>query len=309
MRLSVGIPLHNEQDVFKTLRIRVMAVLDALPGGPHELVLIDDGSNDDTAQLMTEAAAEDSRIRVVFLSRNFGHQAAMGAALDHATGDVLVLMDGDLQDEPEIIPQFVRLYLAGADVVYARRASRQESFVMRGFYASYYRIVDWLAEIPLPLDSGDFALLGPRVVTALRQLPEHQRYLRGLRTWVGFTQVGLDVQRRARAAGQTKYTPLKLLQLAIDGICSFSTLPLRLATYLGLIAIASALSFTLFTLYMRVAGNSVPTGFTAALLVNVFLSGVQLVFLGVIGEYLGRVYNETKRRPPYVVAKVVGGGR
>ena len=308
MRLSVGVPLHNEEEVFGRLLQRLTAVLDALPGGPHEMVFVDDGSTDATGRLLAEAATHDSRVKVVTLSRNFGHQAAMGAALDHSVGDALVLMDGDLQDEPEVIPELMRLHLAGADVVYTRRASREESLPLRLAYRVYYRLVASLSEVPLPLDSGDFALLGAPVIGALRRLPEHQRYLRGLRTWVGFTQVALDVPRRARAGGTSKYTVLKLIQLAIDGVCSFSTLPLRAATYLGLVAVLASFTYAAYAIVMRIFGT-VPTGFTASLLVTTFLSGVQLVFLGVIGEYLGRVYNESKGRPPYVVAKVTGGNQ
>jgi dolichol-phosphate mannosyltransferase len=230
-------------------------------------------------------------------------QAALGAALDHCTGDALVLMDGDLQDEPEIIPELVRLHQAGADVVFTRRASRAEGPLMRMAYGLYYRIVAALSEVALPLDSGDFSLIGAPVIAALRRLPERQRYLRGLRTWVGFRQVGLAVERQARAAGRPKYTAMKLLQLAVDGVCSFSTVPLRAATYTGLAAVLLSMAFSVYTVVARFTGSSVPAGFTASLLVTSFLSGVQLMFLGVIGEYVGRLYSEAKGRPPYIVAR------
>ncbi len=307
MRLSIGIPLHNEEEVVPELLARLAAVLDALEGGPHQVVFVDDGSTDGTRRLLTSAARHDPRLKVVALSRNFGHQAALGAALDHATGDAIVLMDGDLQDEPEVIPELVREYAAGADVAYARRASREEGLLVRAAYKVYYRIVSSLSEVPLPLDSGDFALLGAPVVAALRRIPERQRYLRGLRAWVGFKQVGVDVQRRARVAGRTKYTTWKLMQLAVDGICSFSIVPLRAAALTGLAAIAAAGAFSGYAVYVRVVVGAVPAGFTASLVVMTVLSGVQLLFLGVIGEYLGRVYAETKGRPTYVVAEIVGG--
>jgi len=305
MRLSVGIPVHNEEDVIPALLARLFAVLDAIPGGPHEVVFVDDGSTDRSRQMLKDAAGLDQRIKVVGLSRNFGHQAALGAALDHVTGDAVVFMDADLQDEPEVIPEFVRHYQAGADVVYARRASREEGLLLRAAYRLYYRIVSSLSEVPLPLDSGDFALLAAPVVDALRRMPERQRYLRGLRAWVGFKQVGVDVQRRARAGGRPKYTIWKLMQLALDGICSFSIVPLRAATLTGLAAIAGAATFCLYALYERLVVGAVPAGFTASLIVMTWLSGVQLLFLGVIGEYLGRVYTETKGRPTYVVAEIV----
>jgi dolichol-phosphate mannosyltransferase len=242
---------------------------------------------------------------VVVLSRNFGHQAALSAALDHATGDAVVLMDADLQDEPEIIPEFVRHHNAGADVVFARRASREEGWMARTAYRLFYRIIAALSDIELPLDSGDFALLGAPVVSALRRLPEHQRYLRGLRAWVGFVQVGIDVKRSARRAGQPKYTTWKLLTLALDGICSFSIVPLRAAAIAGMVAIGASVAFAIYAVSVRLGGGQVPEGFTASLLIMTCLSGVQLLFLGIIGEYLGRVYGETKGRPSYVVAKIV----
>jgi len=307
MRLSVGIPIHDEEQVVPELVARVLATLDRVPGGPHEVVFVDDGSTDGSRQLLAAAAKRDPRVKVVALSRNFGHQAALGAALDHATGDAVVLMDGDLQDEPEVIPDLVRGHESGADVVYARRATREEGVLFRAAYRLYYRIVSSLSELPLPLDTGDFALLGPPVVAALRRLPEHQRYLRGLRAWVGFKQIGIDVQRRARAGGRRKYTTWRLLQLALDGICSFSIVPLRAATITGLVTIAAATAFALYAIYMRIVVGAVPVGFTASIVVMTLLSGVQLLFLGVIGEYLGRIYTEAKGRPRYIVAEIVGG--
>src|SRR5215813_782538 len=180
MRLSIGIPIHNEEEVVPELLKRLLAVIDALPGGPHEVVFVDDGSTDKSRSLLTDAARRDPRVKVVALSRNFGHQAALGAALDFATGDALVLMDGDLQDEPEIIPELLRQHEAGADVVYTRRASREEGLILRMAYKLYYRLMSALSEVPVPLDSGDFALLGAPVVATLRRMPERQRYLRGL---------------------------------------------------------------------------------------------------------------------------------
>ena len=305
-RLSIGIPIHNEEEILPELLTRLSAVLDAIPGGPHEVVFVDDGSTDGSRRLLTAAARADSRITIISLSRNFGHQAALGAALDFAKGDAVVLMDGDLQDEPEIIPELVRLHQAGADVVYTRRASRKEGLLLRLAYKLYYRIVSSVAEVPMPLDSGDFSLLGARVVSALRRMPERQRYLRGLRAWVGFTQTSVDVQRGARAGGRAKYTTWRLMQLALDGICSFSVVPLRAATFAGLAAIALAVAFTIYAVYVRITGGPTPAGFTASVLIVTLLSGVELLVLGVIGEYLGRIYAETKGRPPYIVAEIVG---
>ena len=307
MKLSVGIPVFNEQEVLPTLLARLLPVLDRLEGGPHEVIFVDDGSTDSSRAILEEAALRDSRIRVVLLSRNFGHQAALGAALDYASGDAVVLMDADLQDEPEVIPQFVAHHRAGADVVFARRRTREEGWLLRLAYRVFYRLISALSDTQLPLDTGDFALLGQPVVAALRSLPEHERYLRGLRAWVGFKQVGIDVDRQARAAGKAKYTTWKLMKLAADGVCSFSIVPLRAAAFTGLAAIAGSLAFSAYAVYVRIAVGQVPVGFTASLVIMTFLSGVQLLFLGVIGEYLGRVYGEAKGRPPYVVARVMGG--
>lgn len=307
MRLSVGIPVFNEQEVLPELLARLLPVLDGIEGGPHEVICVDDGSTDNSRGVLEDAAQRDPRIRVVVLSRNFGHQAALGAALDYATGDAVVLMDADLQDQPEVIPEFVARHRAGADVVYARRRTREEGWMLRLAYRSFYRLISALSDTKLPLDSGDFALLGQPVVAALRKLPEHERYLRGLRAWVGFTQVGIDVDRQARAAGKPKYTTWKLVKLAVDGICSFSIVPLRAAAVTGLIAIAGSVAFSMYAVYIRIAVGQVPEGFTASLVIMTFLSGVQLLFLGVIGEYLGRVYGEAKGRPSYVVSRVTGG--
>jgi dolichol-phosphate mannosyltransferase len=304
VRLSVGIPVYNEEAVIPELLSRLTRVIDAVDGGPHEIVFVDDGSTDRSRQLLTQAASGDSRIKVVVLSRNFGHQAALGAALDHVTGDAVILMDADLQDEPEVIPRFLHERRSGADVVFARRATRNEAVIRQTAYRTFYRIVAALADVRLPVDTGDFAMLDRRVVDILRELPEQQRYLRGLRAWVGFTQVGIDVDRPARFAGRAKYSWWGLIKLALDGICSFSVVPLRAAAVAGLIAIAAASASSVFAVYRRLVVGAVPEGFTASLLVTTFLSGVQLLFLGVIGEYLGRTYGEAKRRPPYVVAHV-----
>ncbi len=205
-RLSIAIPVFNEEAVVPELLQRVRAVLTAIPGGPHELLFVDDGSSDRTVQLLDAAAQDDSRIRVIVLSRNFGHQAAFSAALAHVRGDAIVLMDGDLQDAPEAIPEFIERYQQGYDVVYARRVRRKEGLLLRTAYALSYRLIAWSSNITLPLDAGDFALLSRRVVDTVNALPERQRYLRGLRTWVGFRQIGIDVERHERWAGRPKYT-------------------------------------------------------------------------------------------------------
>ena len=303
-RLSVAIPLHNEEPGIPELLSRLGAVLDTIPGGPHEIVLVDDGSSDRTLEVLDAAAQADPRIVVVALSRNFGHQPALSAALDFVTGDVVIAMDGDLQDRPESIPELLAKHHEGFDVVYAQRVKRKESLALRASYFVYYRLLSSLADTPQPLDSGDFALMTRRVVEQMRAAPEHNRYLRGLRSWVGFRQTGIMVERDERFAGMTHYGPLKLFKLASDGIFSFSIVPLRAAALLGLVAILITGAFSVYTLYARLVLHRTPVGFTSLMLFMAFLTGVQLFFLGVIGEYVGRIYHETKRRPLYVLGSV-----
>jgi glycosyltransferase involved in cell wall biosynthesis len=305
-RLSVAIPLYNEETTVEELLRRVRAVLDAVPGGPHEVVIVDDGSSDATLERLEEAAREDSRLRVVALSRNFGHQAALTAALDHVSGDAIVVMDGDLQDQPEMIPTLLERYRAGFDVVYVRRTRRKEPWWLRLAYHTFYRVLARIADLRLPLDAGDFALLSSRVVAALRRTPEYHRYLRGLRTWVGFRQTALDAERDRRYAGRSKYSLSRLVGLGLNGIFAFSILPLRLAALLGGVAIALSSAFGAYALYAKLVLRRSPQGFTALLLAIVFLSGVNLFFLGVIGEYIGRVYEQVKGRPVYVVRSLIG---
>lgn len=301
--ISVAIPVFNEEVLIPDLHNRVGAALDRIPGGPHQIVVVDDGSTDSTCELLEEAAARDPRIVVVALSRNFGHQTALAAALDYVTGDVTVMMDGDLQDPPEAIPLFLERYKQGYDVVYARRVNRKEAWWLRACYYLFYRIIGALSSINLPLDSGDFGLMSGRVVNEIRRMPEHHRYIRGLRTWVGFRQIGVSIERDARGAGKTKYSPLRLLKLASDGIFAFSIVPLRAASLTGAAATVLSVLYAIYSLYVKFRSHS-PQGFTALVLAITFLSGINMFFLGIIGEYVGRVYEEAKGRPHYVVRKV-----
>ena len=306
-RLSVAVPVYNEEESLPLLLARLGAVLDALPGGPHEMVFVNDGSRDATLELLRAAAAADPRVRAVSLSRNFGHQQAITAALDHATGDAVLVMDADLQDTPESIPQFVDLFLQGYDVVYAQRVARKEAAWKRAAYYGFYRLAARLSTVPLPLDAGDFGLMSRRVVDLLRAMPERHRYLRGMRAWAGFRQIGVPVERAERGAGESKYSLRRLMGLAFDGIFAFSVIPLRAAAAAGVLAMLLSALFALYSLVAKLFLGQSPQGFTALILVITFLSGVQLLFLGVIGEYLGRVYEEVKQRPTYVVGEVLGG--
>lgn len=311
LRLSVAIPVHNEESVLPELLRRVAAVLDTVPGGPHEMIFVDDGSRDGSLAILEAAAARDSRVVVVSLSRNFGHQAALSAALDQVRGDAALVMDGDLQDRPEEIPRLVARLQEGFDVVYAQRIRRKEGTLLRAAYFLFYRLITSLSELRLPLDAGDFSLMSRRVVDQIRSAPEHNRYLRGLRTWVGFRQTGIEVERAERYAGRSKYSFGALVRLGFDGIFSFSTAPLRAAAILGAVAVGLSTLFVLYAVYARVVLHRSPQGFTALIVVMTFLSGVNLFFLGVIGEYIGRVYEEAKARPLYVVERLIRseGGR
>jgi glycosyltransferase involved in cell wall biosynthesis len=307
LKVSVAIPLHNEEECLPELYERLRDVLNGIPGGPHEIVFADDGSTDGTAEILETLAKVDTRVVAVRLSRNFGHQAALTAALDHVSGDVVVLMDGDLQDTPETIPQFLEKHAEGYDVVYAIRVKRKEPLWLRCSYAGAYRVIAWLADIDLPRGAGDFSLISRRVIDQIRQSTERHRYLRGLRTWVGYRQIGIPVERAARSAGESKYNLRGLIRLACDGIFSFSVLPLRAASLMGFITITLSAAFAFYNVVARLFLGIVPEGFTALICSLTFLSGVQMLFLGIIGEYVGRVYEEVKRRPKYVVDQVLRG--
>jgi dolichol-phosphate mannosyltransferase len=304
-RVSVAIAVHNEAEVFPELVRRITTVLDEIPGGPHEIVFVDDGSTDRSFDLIIEAAAADPRIVGVRLSRNFGHQAALTAALETATGDVVVAMDGDLQDRPEDIPRFIAEFEKGYDVVYAQRVQRKESLPYRAAYFVFYRLMTTLSEVTVPVDSGDFALLSRRVVDQINLLPERHRYIRGLRSWVGYPQTGIPVERDARAGGEPSYTLRKLFRLAFDGVFAFSVAPLRAAWIFGAIVSALASLYALWAIFQRIFMDTSPQGFTALIVAITFFAGIQLLFLGLIGEYLGRVYDEAKGRPHFVVTDTV----
>lgn len=301
--LTVVVPLFNEEPGVERLVKTVSDVLETLPRSrEHEILCVDDGSSDGTLDELLRLRGEYPRLRIISLSRNFGHQAALSAALDGVRTDVAFIIDGDLQDDPTLLPHFLEEYLAGADVVYAIRRQRPDSLWLRAAYALHYRLLRLMSDTSIPLDAGDFSLLSRRALDELTALPERQRYLRGLRAWVGLEQVGIPVERGERYAGTSKYSIGDLVRLSLSGLLAFSIVPLRVATVLGALTVLGGLGYGVFVLIARLTGGP-PQGFATLALLQIVFAGMILLVLGVIGEYIGRIYEEVKRRPVYVVAE------
>lgn len=307
--ISILAPVYNEEPVLPELYRRVRAVMDEQVGEPWELILVDDGSRDDSAGVIAALHAQDPRVKGISFSRNFGFQIAVTAGLDHAQGEAVILTDADLQDPPEVYPRMIAKWREGYDVVYGTRASREGETWFKLFTAKlFYRLIYRITDIDIPLDTGDFRLMDRRVVGAIREMPERNRFLRGMVPWVGFKQTGVTYERHARFAGESKYSSVRqMLPFALDAITGFSYLPLQLATYLGFgLAALSGLAIIL-VIALRLFGPSDPLLGQATTLVTVlFLGGVQLISLGIIGEYLGRIYDEVKGRPLYLTDRTWG---
>ena len=301
--ISAVVPLYNEQANIAELYRRLSASL-ADGVASYEIVLVNDGSQDETREMLDRLHAEDSRIVVLHLSRNFGHQAAISAGLDHAGGRAVIVMDGDLQDPPEVLDRFIGAWRDGNDVVYAVRTQRKEGFAKRLGYALFYRLWRAVSDLDIPLDSGDFCLMDRKVVDELRRLPERGRFVRGLRAFVGFKQIGIRYERDARAAGQPKYTWRSLARLALDGLVGFGGLPLNFITYVGLAAAAMAALLAGALGVAWICSSAVPSGWTITVLAMLSMSGVQLLSLGIVGEYVRRIFEETKGRPTYIVGEM-----
>lgn len=305
--LSIVVPLYNEEGNVAPLFARIEPVLARLPES-HEIVIVNDGSDDATAQRVREQMRKGNKVVLVNLSRNFGHQLAATAGIETASGDAVILMDGDLQDPPELIADFVAKWREGYDVVYAIRRSRRGESTFKLLTARlFYRIVRRLTKVDIPVDAGDFRLMSRRVVEALRRSTERHRFLRGMVSWVGFRQIGIPYDRDVRYSGKTKYPFTKMLRFAVDGITSFSDAPLRFASYLGFCASFVAFVYALYVIISKLF-NINPLGYTpgwaSTIVAVLFLGGVQLIGIGILGEYLGRVYDEVKGRPIYIVSDV-----
>ena len=302
--LSLIVPFYNEEDAIGLFAASVLPVLEALADIQWEIICVDDGSRDATLPRLLDLAAAQPLIRVVELSRNFGKEAALTAGLEAARGDAVIPMDADLQDPPELIPQMLAAWRGGAEVVLARRADRStDSMMKRGTAALFYRLTRSISNIELPENVGDFRLLDRTVVEALRRLPERQRFMKGLFAWLGFKTVVLDYARTTRAAGSSKFSGFKLWNFALEGFTSFSTTPLKIWTYLGAVGAVVALIYALFIMLRTlILGNEVP-GYASIFVAVTFFGSVQLISIGVLGEYIGRIYMETKQRPIYLVRK------
>jgi len=305
--LSVVVPAHNEAPGVDGMAARLFGVLDGL-GEPWEVVFVDDGSTDDTWERLRAIRAGRKSVRLLRLSRNFGQQAAITAGMDQARGQAVAILDADLQDPPELLPEFIARWRAGCEVVYGVRATRQESWPRRSAYWLFYRLLARVSAREIPRDSGDFCLMDRRVVDVLARMPERNRFLRGLRSWVGFRSAGVPYDRPARAAGRPSYTVRALVGLALDGIASFSYVPLRLSAIVGafvaLLGVGVGIWAAVSRLLMTVP--AIPPGWASTVVLICVIGGTQLVALGIIGEYLARVYDEVKQRPTYIVRDLEG---
>ena len=303
---SIVIPLHDEEAVLPLLYERLVAVLDDLDGS-WEVILVDDGSRDGTYGLAVELHGRDPRVKVVRFSRNFGHQIALSAGLDLAQGEAIVTMDGDLQHPPETIPEFVAAWRDGHDIVYGVMAERQGESVTKGITArAFYRLFRWLADIDAPAAAGDFRLVDRKALDAFRAMRESNRYLRGMFSWIGFRQTGVSFVSPPRPAGRSKYTLGRMIRLAMNAIVSFSDRPLRLALTLGFVVSLGSVFFGLSAVVVKLTGGFAVPGWASIMILVGIVGGIQLMVIGVIGEYVARIYDEVKRRPLYVVSELHG---
>jgi glycosyltransferase involved in cell wall biosynthesis len=310
MLLSVIVPCYNEEAVLRTTHERLTSVLRGMRELRFEIIYVDDGSHDQTNKILREIQARDARVRALRLSRNFGHQIAVTAGLEQAAGDAVVVIDADLQDPPEVIPEMMQRWRDGYHVAYGSRIEREgESRFKLWTAKAFYRLINRLSDTRIPLDTGDFRLMDRKVVDVLLSMPERGRFLRGMVSWIGFRQVAVPYQRQSRPAGESKYPLFKMMSFALDGIMSFSVLPLRLAVWTGIITIWLAVVGILVAVFVRVFGLydlQLGRGWASLFVAVLFMGGIQLVSLGIIGEYLGRIFTEVKRRPLYAVEERLG---
>ena len=303
--LSIIIPAYNEEEVLEEFYRRIVGVVSKI-GLPYELIFVNDGSKDRTLQLLTSLSQQNEHLVIIDLSRNFGKEIAVSAGIDFCRGDAVVIIDADLQDPPELIPELIEQWRLGYDNVYARRISREGESKLKKLTAFlFYRSIRGMTHIDIPADTGDFRLLSRRAIDALKQLPERNRFMKGLYAWIGFSAIAVDYHRDSRYAGKTKWNYWKLWNFALEGITSFTEVPLKLASYVGgLMAFVSFLYGAYIIIKTFILGNDVP-GYPSLIVTILFLGGIQLVFIGVLGEYLGRAFAEIKQRPLYFVNKII----
>ena len=303
---SIIIPVYNEAEVLPTLYSRLTQVMEEL-GEPYEVIFVNDGSRDSSPRLLQELRARDDRVKFMSFSRNFGHQVAITAGLDYSSGEAVIVMDADLQDPPEVIPRLIEKWREGYDVVSAVREKREgESLFKRATAALFYRLLRQLTDTEIPLDAGDFRLMSRRAVVGLQAIRERNRFMRGLAGWIGFRQTSITFVRDARHAGETKYSCAKMGKFALNGIISFSTTPLQLATYLGFVVSFISLAYIAYVVGLKVFTDELVPGWTSVIVAVLFIGGVQLISLGIIGEYISRIYDEVRQRPLYLIDDLVG---
>ncbi len=303
--ISIIIPIYNEQQTIPELHRRLTEAMKRT-GEQYEIIFTNDGSRDESYDVLRAIARHDSRVRVIDLARNFGHQIANSAGLDAATGDAVILMDGDLQDPPELLPDMLARWKEGFDVVYTTKKSRQESLLKRAAFHGFYEVLRRMSTIPIPMEAGNFSLMDRKVISVLRNMPERNRYLAGMRAWAGFRQTGIAFDRAARFAGKPQMTYRRLLHLALDGLFSFSNIPLRLSAYVGIASACVAFAGGVYVLYAKFFTDKATPGWASPVVSILFIGGLILLTLGIIGEYIGRIYDEVKRRPLYVVRETIG---
>lgn len=307
-QVNLVVPLYNEESVFAQLIARLRGVMDASDLS-IEVILINDGSSDQTPNLMRQLSLEDPRFQSVFLSRNFGHQLALTAGLSFVNAtDAVMVIDGDLQDPPELLSEFYSYYKKGYDVVYAVRKKRKEGFLKKAAYKSFYRFMKRVSYIDIPLDSGDFSLISRRVVDQLNAMPEESRFIRGMRSWIGYKQIGVEYERDERQAGESKYSLKLLMNLAFNGIFNFSEYPIKFVTRLGMLIMTLSGLYFSHVLFKKLVYNSTPEGFTALLFTIIAFGGIQLFAIGLIGEYVLRIFFQVKKRPLFIIKERIAQG-
>ena len=306
-KISLVIPMYYEEEVAQECYRRIVQVLRKLDNYQYEIIFINDGSKDHTQEILEEIAKKDENIKVITFSRNFGHQCAVTAGIKYVTGDCVVILDADLQDPPELIPDMIKLWEQGNEVIYGKRKKRKGESKFKLLTAKmFYKTLDALSDVTIPMDTGDFRLVDRKVIDVINQMPEHNKFLRGLYSWVGYRQVAFEYERKERYAGKTKYPLKKMVKLALDGIVSFSAKPLRIVGYLGIIMIIVSLCLLIYSLVSYAFSlNSLTPGWTSIMVSITLFSGVQLLSMWIMSEYIARIYDETRNRPQYIIRDTI----